>query len=82
MSAVVVTGGASDVLLEGHACVARVVEELLSPQHGRGQFFGGHAIQDHGCGRRCVRAIGECVEVVNRDGPVHKILDVERAAIR
>ena len=82
LPAVVVAAGATDVLLEGHAIVACVVEELFSAQHLGAEFFRRHAIQHDGRGRRRLAAVGQRVEVVNGDGAIHEVVNEKRPAIR
>ena len=50
LRAVIVAGGATDVLLKGDAAVLGVVEELFSDEHVCGKFFCGDAIQNLRCG--------------------------------
>ena len=81
VAAIVVAGGAGDVLLQCEARISRVIEELLSFQDGGAEFFRGDGIHRAKRHRRIAATLHEAAHIMHADGAAHEVVHEEGSPI-
>ena len=82
VAAVVVAGGAGDVLIKGEAPVAGIVEALFAVQDVGGEFLRGDAGERGGERGSRYSPVDEGGNIMNGDVAIHEVMHEKRAAFR